>query len=345
MQTDFNSIFWKTWGVNHRVYTYEDVYRIKNNDTNKEKKKFYKFKNSKNIKIKDFIELLHNEPNNFYLLFNKEFYQVENDNSLEYIQELNNIVFSLRFLDIFEIQNIKKVVNLFSFQIAYILEKICKSNVDISLFEESLVLNSFKPYIDNYGKISNKNQNGIAHDLHTTFYNLSEVMSVNYNSDMKDIDETKVFVNDLIKWNKGSLPEFFKILVMNVTFFSKKQKYEQRSQLILMLILRALLHIKREFNIDEEIEKMFLNKLSSFRKTIKNMLDNKEIENLNKLKLTYCMDIERVLLEQGDNQTLDLNILFKYIVPFFSDIDKVNIEDNLSIKMSNYFKKNIKWHY
>lgn len=97
MQTDFNSIFWKTWGVNHRVYTYEDVYRIKNNDTNKEKKKFYKFKNSKNIKIKDFIELLHNEPNNFYLLFNKEFYQVENDNSLEYIQELNNIVFSLRF--------------------------------------------------------------------------------------------------------------------------------------------------------------------------------------------------------------------------------------------------------
>lgn len=164
-------------------------------------------------------------------------------------------------------------------------------------------------------------------------------MSVNYNSDMKDIDETKVFVNDLIKWNKGSLPEFFKILVMNVTFFSKKQKYEQRSQLILMLILRALLHIKREFNIDEEIEKMFLNKLSSFRKTIKNMLDNKEIENLNKLKLTYCMDIERVLLEQGDNQTLDLNILFKYTVPFFSDIDKVNIEDDLLNKMIKYFKK------
>ena len=37
MQTDFNSIFWKTWGVNQRVYAYEDVYRIKNNDTKKEK--------------------------------------------------------------------------------------------------------------------------------------------------------------------------------------------------------------------------------------------------------------------------------------------------------------------
>ena len=44
MQTDFNSIFWKTWGVNQRVCVYEDVYRIKNNDTKKEKKKFFKFK-------------------------------------------------------------------------------------------------------------------------------------------------------------------------------------------------------------------------------------------------------------------------------------------------------------
>ena len=43
------------------------------------------------------------------------------------------------------------------------------------------------------------------------------------------------------------------------------------------------------------------------------MLDNKNIENLNKLKLTYCMDIERILLDQ-----------------------------DLSIKMANYFKKNIK---
>lgn len=118
MQTDFNSIFWKTWGVNHRVYTYEDVFRIKNNETNKEKTKFFKFKNSKNLRLNDFIELLYKEPNNFYLLFNNIFYKVENDNSLEFIKELNNIAFSYRFLDIFEIQNIEKVVNIFSFQIA-----------------------------------------------------------------------------------------------------------------------------------------------------------------------------------------------------------------------------------
>ena len=82
MQTDFNSIFWKTWGVNQRVYVYEDVYRIKNNDTKKEKKKFFKFKNSTNMRIDDFIELLYKESNNFYLLFDNLFYKIENDNIL-----------------------------------------------------------------------------------------------------------------------------------------------------------------------------------------------------------------------------------------------------------------------
>lgn len=117
MQLDFNSIFWKTWGVNHRVYTYEDVFHIKNRDTNKEKKKFFKFKNSKNMRTDDFIELLYKEPNNFYLLFDNLFYKVENDNSIEFIKELNNIAFTYRFLDIFEIKDIEKIVNIFSFKL------------------------------------------------------------------------------------------------------------------------------------------------------------------------------------------------------------------------------------
>ena len=138
-------------------------------------------------------------------------------------------------------------MNIFSFQIAYIIKHIEKLNIDINLFEQSLKDNSFKPYIDNYEKINNKNQNGVAYDLHTIFYKLIETISVNYDSNIKDIDESKVFVNDVSRWKNGELPEFFKVLVMNVTFFSKKQKYEQRAQLILMLILRALLYIKREF--------------------------------------------------------------------------------------------------
>lgn len=344
MQTDFNSIFWKIWGVNHRVYTYEDVFHIKNSDTNKEKKKFFKFKNSKNMRLNDFIELLYKEPNNFYLLFDNLFYKVENDNSIKFIKEFNNIAFSYRFLDIFEIKNIKKIVNIFSFQIAYILENISKLGINITLFEESLKTNSFKPYFDKYEKMNNKNQNGVAHDLHTTFYQLIEAISVNYHSDIKDISNQNVFVNNVSEWKNGELPEFLKIFVINVTFFSKKQKYEQRAQLILMLILRALFYIKREFNIDKEIEEQFLNQLNRFRKIIKEKLDNKHIQELNTLKLTYCIDFERMLFEQDNNDNLDLNILLKYFAPFFSDVKEINIEKDLLNKMIN-FAKNIKWHY
>jgi len=344
MQTDFNSIFWKIWGVNQRVYTYEDVFHIKNRDTNKEKKKFFKFKNSENMRTDDFIELLYKEPNNFYLLFDNLFYKVEDDNSLEFIKELNNIAFTYRFLDIFEIKDIEKIVNIFSFQIAYILENISRLSIDITLFEESLKINSFKPYFDKYEKITNKNQNGVAHDLHTAFNELIEAISVNYDSNIKYIENQSVFVNDVSKWKNGELPEFLKILVLNVSFFAEKKKYEQRAQFILMLILRALLHIKKDFTIDEKIQKNFLEQLYSFRKIIKEKLDNKHIQELNTLKLKYCIDFEKVLFEQNDSDSFDLNILFKYSAPFFQDMKEINIEKDLLNKMIN-FVKNIKWHY
>ena len=120
-------------------------------------------------------------------------------------------------------------------------------------------------------------------------------------------------------------------------FFSKKQKYEQRAQLILMLILRALLYIKREFEIDEKIEEQFLEKLKSFRK--------KSLDELTNLKLKYCIDFENILFEQNDSNSLDLNNLIKYIAPFFEDIKEINIEKDLQNKMTKYLTKNVNWHY
>jgi hypothetical protein len=79
--------------------------------------------------------------------------------------------------------------------------------------------------------------------------------------------------------------------------------------------------------------------LENFRKIIKEKIDNKDFEKLNKFKLKYCIDFKKVLSEQNNSDSFDLNILFKYTVPFFSDIDKVNIEDDLLNKMIKYFKK------
>lgn len=127
----------------------------------------------------------------------------------------------------------------------YIFESICKSNIDASLFEESLKTNSFKPYFDKYEKTNNKNQNGVAHDLHTTFYQLMEALSVNYHSDIKDISNQNVFVNNVSEWKNGEIPEFLKIFVINVTFFSKKQKYEQRVQLIFDVDFKSIVLYKK----------------------------------------------------------------------------------------------------
>ena len=66
---------------------------------------------------------------------------------------------------------------------------------------------------------------------------------------------------------KMGTSRIFKVLVMNITFFSKKQKYEQRAQLILMLILKSII-IQNQFEIDEKKKnrRAILEKLKSFRK-------------------------------------------------------------------------------
>ncbi len=344
MIKDFNALFWKTWGVNQRVYIWEDVFRIKNSFTEPAKKKFHKFKNNTNMRIDAFLETLYKEPNEFYLLFNNLFYKVDNDESIELIKELNNISFTLRFLDIYGINDNNKKIKLFSFQIAFIIEKIKKLNIDISIFEDALREKSFKPYLDYYIQKSNKTQNGIAHDFHEIFIKLTEAMAENYNSDIKDIQSEKVFINDVSKWMNGELPGFLKVLVINVTLFSNIKKNEQRAQLILMLILRALLYIKREYNIDDKEEGQFFEKLNNYKAIIQQKLKYNKKEDLEVLKSNYCIDFEKMFCEL-DEKDFDLNILGKYCIPFCKDLNDFDIEKDLQKKMIDYMTKNVKWHY
>jgi len=344
MIKDFNALFWKTWGVNQRVYIWEDVFRIKNSFTEPAKKKFHKFTNNTNMRIDAFLETLYKEPNEFYLLFNNLFYKVDNDESIELIKELNNIAFTLRFLDIFIINDNNKKIELFAFQIAYIIEKIKKLNIDISIFEDALKRKSFKPYLDYHIQKSNKTQNGIAHDFHETFIKLTDAIAENHDSAIKDIQSEKVFINDVSKWMNGELPEFLKILVINATLFLNIKKNEQRAQLILMLILRALLYIKREYNIDEKVEAQFLEKYNNYKVIIKQKLKDNKKEELEALKLSYCIDFEKMFFEL-DEKSIDLNILGKYCISFCKDLNNFDIEKDLQRKMIDYMTKNVKWHY
>jgi len=344
MTRDFNSLFWTTWGIHQRVYIWEDVFRVKNSFTEPAKKRFHKFKNNTNMKIDAFLETLYKEPNEFYLLFNNLFYKVDNDESIELIKELNNIAFTLRFLDIFSINDNNKKIELFAFQIAFIIEKIKKLNIDISIFEDALKTKSFKPYLDYYIQKSNKTQNGIAHDFHETFIKLTDAIAENYDSAIKDIQSEKVFINDVSQWMNGQLPEFLKLLVINVTLFSSIKKNEQRAQLILMLILRALLYIKREYNLDEKIEEQFLEKLNNYKIIIQERLKDDKKEDLEVLKSNYCINFEKMIFELNE-KSLDLNILGKYCISFCKDLNDFDIEKDLQKKMIDYMSKNVKWHY
>lgn len=343
MQKDFNKIFWNVWGISQRVYTYEDIFRIKNSSTESSKKNLNKFLNNKSMRDESFMELLYKEHNNFYAVFENLFYKVENDKNLELIKELNNIPFTYRFLDLLNVNDKDLIINLFSFQVAYILENISYLEIDTSLFENALKENSFKIYLDYYEKKSNKNQSGIANDLHSTFCDLMSAIEENYKSAIKKIDSEKVFLNDISKWKNAELPEFIKIITLNVVLFNK-EKQEQRANLIMMLMLRALIHIKREYEIDTELENIFLTKLNDFRIVIREKLIVRDYTDLYLLKSKYCIDFEK-MIDESKNTNIDINILMKYMSPFMKNVSNINIEKDLETKMIKYYSKFIKWHY
>lgn len=344
MQKDFNKIFWNIWGISQRVYTYEDIFRIKNSSRESSKKNLNKFLNNKSMRDESFMELLYKDLHNFYLVFKNLFYKVGNDKSLELIKELNNISFTYRFLDLLNVNDKDLIINLFSFQVAYILENISYLKIDTSLFENALKENSFKTYLDYYEKKSNKNQSGIANDLHNTFCDLMSAIEENYTSTIKKIDSEKVFLNDISKWKNAELPEFLKIITLNVAIFFNKEKQEKRANLIMMLMLRALIHIKREYEIDTELENIFLTKLNDFRIVIREKLIAKDYTNLYLLKSKYCIDFEK-MIEESENTNIDINILMKYMSPYMKNVSNINIEKDLETKIIKYYSKFIKWHY
>lgn len=81
-------------------------------------------------------------------------------------------------------------------------------------------------------------------------------------------------------------------------------------------MLRALIHIKREYEIDTELENIFLTKLNDFRIIIREKLIAKDYADLYLLKIKYCIDFEKMIDEsKNTNTNIDINILMKYMSP------------------------------
>jgi hypothetical protein len=347
MNQDFNSIFWKILGVNNRVYELYDIFTVKVNKLDKKEIKKYKnlnrdkradtesydnfLKNDESLSNEKYMEYMSKETHILYIFLVG--YLGDTEQVRFYINQLNNIVFNYK---IFQRQKFDKenFINLFSFQIAYIIENMNYNSINTSNFDNSIIQNSIMPFFDKYreirdcnNKIKKMSQKDLAYNLSMTNYQLKENIEKS-NIYLEVVSDSK-FIANLSNWKKNKeLPSFIKLLTI-INTIKEGNTEEKKGIFFQLLIIRALLHIQKEFNLEEAIRDSFLNKLSEFRKRIKVLLSldnkNKVLELQNNFLIYYpniFEDPERDLksiLEEIDSKQKEF---FKH-----NDGDKkINIE-------------------
>ncbi len=172
MRKDFNSIFWEIWGVNNRVYEIFDIFSVKSHNLDDNEIKKYKnlnrdkqadfesydnfLRNEESLSNEKFFEHLEREPHLFYIFF-IDYLLGDSEQVRFYINQLNNIVINYR---IFEREKLKqeKFINVFAFQIAYIIEDMNYNGLSIDNFEKMHLYlnvvseNKFVFYLSNWKK-------------------------------------------------------------------------------------------------------------------------------------------------------------------------------------------------
>ncbi|APW65267.1 hypothetical protein LPB137_05105 [Poseidonibacter parvus] len=291
---DFNSIFWKIWGVNNRVYEPLDVFKIKR-DKQRESKKHDNFLNDdKKLSNDEFQHHLNREAYNFYDLFT--IHLLNNTKQVNfYVHQLNNINNNYRLFEKVHFEK-EKFINLFSFQIAFIIENMNYNDIDISMFDNALKDNSLMPFFDKFrelrdqnNKIKKMSQKDLATQLSHVNYNLKERFEKS-EIFIEDVTAEK-FESDLSKWKKNKeLPTFTKMLVI-INTIHKVSNEEKIGKLFQLLIIRALLHIQKEFDISESIKLELIGRINKFREVIKKYYSTNEESKIYEEQLKYLIDM------------------------------------------------------
>ena len=308
---DFNSTFWEIWGVNNRVYEPFDIFTVKSHNLDDNEIKKYKnlnrdkqadtesydnfLKNDTLLSNEKFLEHLSREQPLFYIFF-IDYLLGDSEQVRFYTNQLNNIAINFRTFERQKLEQ-EKFIELFAFQIAYIIEDMSNSELSIVNFENSLKENSILPFFDKYREIRDCNNKIKKMTQKSLSIQLSYI-----NSKIKEkFDDSKIYIEEITaetfnknisKWkNIKELPTFIKILVI-ADAIKKDDKQENISMLFQLLIIRALLHIqnKKEFNINNETKEKFLNKLSQFRDEIKALFLSNKKDEIMKLQNKYLID-------------------------------------------------------
>lgn len=290
-EKDFNSIFWRIFGVNQKVYEPLDVFKAKK-DKRADLKKNNRFTNYSDVlSNKAYFEYLYLEVNNFDIVF-LDYLLGNTEQNLFYINQLQNITLNYKMFTSNNLQGIR-LVNLFSFQVALIIENMAFQKIDTKLFDQALQANSIKPFLDKCKEIEKVKS---FKDLAVEFSHIYALFQEN-TPDNIIIDEIHpdTFQKELSLWNKGkTLPSLIKMFVI-VNSATKNETKERKAGIFLQLLtVRGLLHIQKEFNLDENAKAEFTEQLENFRTQIKEYYRKNNEDEIFKLQAMYLIDFSTI---------------------------------------------------
>ncbi len=314
---DFNSVFWNIFGVNHRVFEPLDIFKIKR-DKQADEEAYNNFlKNDNLLSNENYIQQLTRESHIFHIFF-IDYLLGDNELNQFYVHQITNISNNYKIFKQSILEN-EMYINLFAFQIGFIIEKMISKNIDISLFDESLRENSLMPFLNRCKQVSKvKTQKELAVQLS---YKNSEMYD-SYSKKNVSIEEVSfsTFEKDLSKWkNNKEFPSFVKILVILNTI-SKGHTPEKIGVFIQLLIIRGLLYIQNEYQIVEDNKKKFIKQLEFFRSIMREHY-----------------------LKNTEEQILELQQEYLICFPPFENIDKIPISETLTtlkLRMDKFFDYN-----
>lgn len=322
---DFNSMFWGIIGVNNRVFEVKDIFQ-KKRDKQADEKKYDNFlKNNNVLSNEQYFNLVFKELYTFDELLIGFLFSNNNENRF-YVNQIHNITMNYRTLLEKQFDE-NLLINLLSFQISYIIEYMAHNDINIEIFNECLLKKSIEPVINLCKKSTNtKSLKDLSIEL--SYKNL-DIKNYCKERDI-EIDEVDAgtFQKDLSNWkNSKSLPSFIKLLVITNIIHKQSSRYKT-AFLIQLILIRSLLHIKTNFDIQESIQIKFLEKVKYFREIIKKHYLANTSQNISEEQSRYVFNFSNffdVLFNENKTKQIDIK---KYLEEFNKQLQIFNKQND-----------------
>lgn len=250
-----------------------------------------------------------------------------------YINQLQNIILNCKMLISSNMQK-TKFLNLFSFQIAFLIENMAFQNINTKLFDQALQINSIKPFLDKCKEIERINSfKKLALEFSYFHASIPEKSKKKITVDKIHPD---TFQKELSLWNKGkTLPSLIKMIVITNSVTEIKTKEYKIGVFLQLFMIRGLLYVQKKFNLDANIKVEFIEQLKKFRVQIKECYLKNQEDKIFKLQTKYLIDfsdflkvddleIKYQLLKSKIDEFLKLNDQNIIISELMLDIDLIN---------------------